>query len=229
MGVLLLVVLVILFGPAARPHSDRPAPARGRCPACTFWYALAAQGGPASGRHPAPRRGKGVRERARSHAPGRTRDERPLGLDAIATLQSRGPRRTGGRIHRCRRRCGRPDDEFTVVSRFRHRSIFRHYIWPPFPIRTLNFFYLTVVVCPLESVSSLAHSLPFSFPRREGEQSEMYPFTIVSHASNGGDCVGSGISSRYRAGACIYRDRVLCEGSKSKNKSLLDYQFSLAG
>jgi hypothetical protein len=159
-----------------------------------------------------------------------TRDERPLGLDAIATLQSRGPRRTGGRIHRCRRRCGRPDDEFTVVSRFRHRSIFRHYIWPPFPIRTLNFFYLTVVVCPLESVSSLAHSLPFSFPRREGEQSEMYPFTIVSHASNGGDCVGSGSGSRYRTDACIYRCRVLPEDSKSRDKSLTQYyQRRLAG
>jgi hypothetical protein len=67
------------------------------------------------------------------------------------------------------------------------------------------------------------------FPRREGEQSEMYPFNIVSRASNGGDSVGSGISSRYRAGARIYRDRVLCEGSKSKSKSLLDYQFPLAG
>src|SRR5262245_2981512 len=49
------------------------------------------------------------------------------------------------------------------------------YIWPPFPISTLNFFYLTVVVCPLESVSSLAHSLPFSFTRKEGEQSDCQP------------------------------------------------------
>jgi hypothetical protein len=93
----------------------------------------------------------------------------------------------------------------------------------------LKFLLFLPVTRHAKPLGSLAHSLPFSFPRREGEQSEMYPFTIVSHASNSGDCVGSGISSRYRAGACIYRDRVLCEGSKSKNKSLLDYQFSLAG
>jgi hypothetical protein len=58
----------------------------------------------------------------------------------------------------------------------------------------------------------------------------MDPFTIISHASNGGDCVGSGISSRYRAGPCIYRDRELLEGSKSNDKSLTQhYPLCLAG
>ena len=40
--------------------------------------------------------------------------------------------------------------------------------------------------------------------------------------------MGSGSGARSRAGARIYRGRLLHEGSKSKNKNLLDYQLSLA-
>jgi hypothetical protein len=78
---------------------------------------------------------------------------------------------------------------------------------------------------PLES---LAHSLPFSFSKR-GEKNEIYELTIGGRASDDDNSVGSGGGSRYRAGTFIYRGRVLCEGSKSKSKSLLDYQLSLAG
>jgi hypothetical protein len=76
---------------------------------------------------------------------------------------------------------------------------------------------------------SLAHSLPCSFPRTEGEKNEIYLLTIVGRASNVGNRVGSGSGSRYRAGACIYRGRVLPEGSKGKDESFLNYQLSLAG
>jgi hypothetical protein len=41
--------------------------------------------------------------------------------------------------------------------------------------------------------------------------------------------VGSGSGSRSRAGARVYSGRPLLEGSKSKDKSLPEYQLSLAG
>jgi hypothetical protein len=65
---------------------------------------------------------------------------------------------------------------------------------------------------------------------QEGKvRNEIYALTIGGYASDDGNCVGSGSGSRYRAGARIYRDRVLREGAKSKDKSLLEYQLSLAG
>ena len=67
------------------------------------------------------------------------------------------------------------------------------------------------------------------FQQGEGKKNEIYPLTILGRASNVGNCVGPGSGSRSRAGARIYRGRVLREGFKSKDKTLLEYQLSLAG
>ena len=81
-----------------------------------------------------------------------------------------------------------------------------------------------------EFVSSLAHSLPFSFSNNGGEKNEIYLLTTFSCACSDDDSVGSGSGSRYRADACIYRGRVLPEGSRGKDKSLTEYyQLCLAG
>ncbi len=90
-----------------------------------------------------------------------------------------------------------------------------------------NFLYLCDTQKPLRS---LAYSLPYSFPRTEGENNEIYALTIGGRASDGGNCVGAGSNSRYRAGACIYRGRLLPKGSKDKEKSFTEYYpLCLAG
>src|SRR4030095_1285202 len=53
--------------------------------------------------------------------------------------------------------------------------------------------------------------------------------TVLSCACSDDDSVGSGGGSRCPAGACIYSGRIWLEGSKSKDKSLPEYQLSLAG
>ena len=78
----------------------------------------------------------------------------------------------------------------------------------------------------VRQLDGIVLAIPFF---QEGNvRNEIYPLIIVGRASNIGNCVGSGSGSRSRAGARIYRGRVLCEGSKSKDKAVLEYQLSLA-
>jgi hypothetical protein len=77
---------------------------------------------------------------------------------------------------------------------------------------------------------SLARSLRFSFSKQGRQENEIYALTIGGRASDGGNCVGSGSGSGHRAGACIYRGRILPEGFKGKEKGLTEYyQVCLAG
>jgi hypothetical protein len=62
-----------------------------------------------------------------------------------------------------------------------------------------------------------------SFFREGGEKNEIYLFNTLSCACSDGNTVGSGSSSRSRAGACICGGRTLLEISKSKHKSLVKY------
>ncbi len=66
------------------------------------------------------------------------------------------------------------------------------------------------------------------FQQRKVRKNEIYLPTTLSCACSDDDSVGSGGDSRCRAGAYICRGRILLEGSKSKDKSLLEYQLSLA-
>ena len=67
------------------------------------------------------------------------------------------------------------------------------------------------------------------FQQRKVKKNEIYLRTTLSCACSDDDGVGSGSGSRCRAGACICSSRIWLEGSKSKDKSLPEFQLSLAG
>jgi hypothetical protein len=97
-----------------------------------------------------------------------------------------------------------------------------------FPILTqISFISVSCMPAGVRQLAGIV--LAILFFQEGNEKNEIYPLTIVGRASNVGNCVGSGSGSRSRAGARIDRGRVLRERSKSKDKSLLEYQLSLAG